>query len=78
MFDVPTDWGAGSQATFNRSKVYQGMEGTGITRIDTILANRPASESISSFELLWNIAGDYDHVPLRIGLDCQNATAMAH
>ena len=59
------------QPTFRREGVYKGMHGSGITRVDGILANTPGAHTVHSFEYVWHLAEGFDHVPLMITLNIE-------
>ena len=77
-YDIPAEWCDTAQPTFCRPKVYEGMTGSGCTRIDTILANRLGTTCVTDFNHCWHMGRDYDHVPLGLTLDFDAATATHH
>ena len=64
IFDLAYDWAEqhDPKPTFCHSKVYEGMSGAGITRIDTILANGPAAQACHAIDYWYNKSFNLDHV----------------
>ena len=71
MFDLPSDWNNAESLpnTYCRGGVYDGMQGTDITRIDTIFANAVAAHGCTSIVYLWIEGTGFDHVPIRAVID---------
>ncbi len=68
FMDLATQWcGPTPPGTFRQGVPFEGMAGPGVTRIDTIVANEAASESVASFRYRWDWQG-HDHVPLQVSL----------
>jgi len=77
--DIAADWtprNSTIQNTFSKTGIHPGMEGTGITRIDALLGNMPASHITYNFEYLWEHATGFDHLPFRITISHKAFTQL--
>ena len=52
--------------TYNRCGVYVGMSGKGVSRIDTVLANRVGANAVTAIEHRFDVGRGYDHVALDV------------
>ena len=55
--------------TYSKGGVYEGMAGTGKTRIDSVLCNPLASVLVYAAELKWDLGQKFDHACLAIKLN---------
>ena len=54
IYDLPHDWEDGSPGyTYRNAGVYQGMEGPGVTRIDTVISNEVGSQLVAEIKYCW-------------------------
>ena len=52
--------------TFKADGVVEGMEGSGVTRLDTIIANGVATHAIDAIGYDYHHGKGFDHVPLNL------------
>ena len=82
VHDLPRDWAQDAdnvQCTFFRDKIIeQDKTGKGITRIDTILANHPASQLVEDVNYGWTQSKGFDHLMIiaLIDLDVINMKSL--
>ena len=64
--DLPSDWKDQEELpkTFYRAGIFQGMDGKGATRIDTILSNAPGAHACHGIRYLWEVGKAFDHCPI--------------
>ena len=69
-YDIFRDWlmdkDGCTPATYHCGQVWQGMQGQGATRIDTIFGNRCSSQLVEGAQYLWEEAAGHDHVILSL------------
>ena len=77
LVDVAADWSRDKMnlaPTFRKEGVYQGMSGTGTTRIDVVLANITGSAAVARVDTVWDRAILFDHTPIRVRLSMNAMT----
>ena len=63
IYDLPYEWADGTPGfTYRNEGVYDGMDGPGITRIDTIISNEVGSQLATDIKYCWDTSGANDHV----------------
>ena len=62
----------GPGPTFRRHGVCKGMEGSGVTRIDTVLANGIGAATVAQVEYVWDNSCLFDHVAIKAALSVES------
>ena len=69
-YDIVADFFEGKPPpTFKADGVFEGMAGTGVTRLDTIIANGVATHAIDTIGYDYQHGKGFDHVPLNLKIN---------